>query len=113
MNTTFPKPEGGFYIFPDFEYYREKMHAKGIYTSVEMCDQLLEETGIAMLPGSDFGRQPEELTARIAYVDFNGTRALESAYQYGDKPLGEDFVLKNCGRLIKAFDKLGNWLTDL
>lgn len=113
MNATFPKPEGAFYLFPDFEIYREKLKGKGIFTSVEMCDRILEETGIAMLPGSDFGRQPEELTTRIAYVDFNGAQALEAAYGLGEEPLDEKFVRAQCGRLVKAFDKLGNWMNDL
>lgn len=113
MKITYPKPEGAFYLFPDFEVYREKLKGRGIYTSVEFCEKLLDETGIAMLPGSDFGRQPEELTTRIAYVDFNGTHALEKASEYGNKPLDEPFVKKNCGRLIRAFDKLENWLSEL
>jgi aspartate aminotransferase len=113
LQVTYPKPEGAFYLFPDFEVYREKLKRKGIYTSVEFCEQLLEDTGIAMLPGSDFGRQPEELTTRIAYVDFNGTHALEKASTYGNTPLDTSFVTKNCGRLIRAFDKLENWLAEL
>lgn len=113
MNAIYPKPEGAFYLFPDFEPYRERLISKGMYTSVEFCDRLLDETGVAMLPGSDFGRQPEELTARMAYVDFNGESALEAAYAYGDKPLDDEFIKKHCGRLLKAFDRLGNWLNDL
>jgi aspartate aminotransferase len=113
MNVTYPRPEGAFYLFPDFEHYREKFIRHGIYTSVEFCDRLLDDTGVAMLPGSDFGRQPEELTARMAYVDFNGERALEAAYALGDDAPDEHFVRTHCGRLLRAFDKLGNWLNDL
>jgi aspartate aminotransferase len=110
MHVTFPKPEGAFYIFPNFEYYREKLEQKGIYTSVEFCDHLLEDTGIAMLPGSDFGRQPEELTARIAYVDFDGEKALRSAAAYADQPFDNRFLKLNFKQLLKAFDTLENWL---
>jgi aspartate aminotransferase len=113
LNVTFPKPEGGFYFFCNFEHYREKLISKGIYTSVELCERLLNDIGVAILPGSDFGRQPEELTARIAYVDFNGSKALEAAKLYADNGLDESFVEKNCIRLIRAFDKLGNWLNEL
>ncbi len=113
LNVTFPKPEGAFYIFANFEFYREKLMQKNIYTSVEFCEKLFDDTGVAMLPGSDFGRQPEELTARIAYVDFNGSIALEAAATYSDNGLDEAFVNKYCGRLVHAFEKLGNWLNDL
>lgn len=113
LNVTFPKPEGAFYLFTNFEFYREKLEQKNIYTSVEFCERLFDDTGVAMLPGSDFGRQPEELTTRIAYVDFNGSNALKAAEAYADTVLDDTFVEKNCGRLIRAFDKLGNWLIDL
>ena len=113
MDVSYPRPEGAFYLFPDFERYREKLNRRGIYTSVEFCDRLLEETGVAMLPGSDFGRQPEELTARMAYVDFNGEKALQAALAMGDTPPDDAFVLTHCSRLLRAFDRLGNWLNDL
>ncbi len=65
-------PTGGFYLFPDFSPLKEPLRAKGIRTSRAMCEALLTQTGVAVLPGSDFGRPPEELTARLAYVDFDG-----------------------------------------
>ncbi|MCB0805066.1 MAG: aminotransferase class I/II-fold pyridoxal phosphate-dependent enzyme [Bacteroidales bacterium] len=113
LQITFPKPEGAFYMFPDFDHYREKLHKSGIFTSVEMCDKLLEDTGIAMLPGSDFGRQPEEFTARLAYVDFDGKAALDNASTYGENPLDEQFISKNCVRISQAMDKLEEWVTGL
>ncbi|MBN1340938.1 MAG: aminotransferase class I/II-fold pyridoxal phosphate-dependent enzyme, partial [Bacteroidales bacterium] len=112
MNVTFPEPQGAFYLFPNFEFYRSKLKERGIYTSSELYVRLLDETGVAMLPGSDFGRQPEELTARIAYVDFNGTNALKSASEeYAGATLNGGFVNKNCRKLTDAFDVLGNWLS--
>lgn len=46
-------------------------------TDVELCEQLLNDTGIAILPGSTFGRNPEDLYARLAYVDIDGVLALD------------------------------------
>jgi aspartate aminotransferase len=42
-----------------------------------MCKKILSETGFAMLPGSDFGFKKNKLISRIAFVDFNGTKALK------------------------------------
>ena len=42
------KPEGGFYLFPEFA------NAK-FSSSSEMCADILKKTGVALLPGSDFG----------------------------------------------------------
>ena len=114
INVKIPMPQGAFYLFPDFGVYREKLAGKGIYTSVEMCKALLDETGVAMLPGHDFGREPAELTARIAFVDFDGETALETAYgDYVNREIDELFI-KNCApRLVKAFDLLGDWFSGL
>jgi aspartate/methionine/tyrosine aminotransferase len=61
------KPQGGFYGFLHFDrqYFGDK-------TSVDLCHRVLSETGVALLPGSAFGRDPKELTARMAFVDFDG-----------------------------------------
>ncbi|RMF75912.1 MAG: aminotransferase class I/II-fold pyridoxal phosphate-dependent enzyme, partial [Acidobacteria bacterium] len=61
------RPTGGFYLFPDLGPLREGLAEAGITTSDALCRRLLEETGVGILPGTDFGRPPEELTARIAY----------------------------------------------
>lgn len=113
-HVAVPMPDGAFYLFPDFEYYKEKLKKRNIYTSVELCEALLEETGVAMLPGADFGRQPEELTTRIAYVDFDGKAALEAASNHNNgKSLNGQFVNEISPRLVEAFDKLTEWLRGL
>ena len=108
-----PQPQGAFYFFPSFEYYREKLKKWGILTSVELCNRILNDTGVAMLPGSDFGRQPEELTARIAYVDFNGKEAIEAVNVSNDITLNHSFFQNHCPKVIRAIDKLGEWLQSL
>jgi aspartate aminotransferase len=64
-----------------------------------------------MLPGSDFGRDQSELTCRIAYVDFDGKRALEYADKHPD--LGNGFMDEVSPNIKCAIEKLGNWLCDL
>lgn len=114
MKLTMPKPEGAFYLFPDFGYYRLKFREKGVLTSGEMCKYIFDKTGIALLPGSDFGRPPEELTARLAYVDFDGAKALEASMKiFNNTDLDESFALLYAARLVKAFDMLGKWLNNL
>ncbi len=109
-----PAPQGAFYIFPDFESYREKLKAKDIYTSSEMSAHLLSETGIALLPGTDFGCEPEELTARIAFVNFNGAEAIKGAAEdYRNKDLDEDFIKKFCPDVHEAAERLCQWLESL
>ena len=112
MHVDIPMPQGAFYLFPDFGVYREALAKKGICTSVELCNTLLEETGIAMLPGYEFGREPAELTARIALVDFNGKEALEAASGAGNNNgIDDAFIRTHAPRLATAFDRMAEWFS--
>ena len=114
MHISIAVPHGAFYLFPDFGVYRDALAGKGIYTSVEMCNTLLEETGIAMLPGYEFGRDPDELTARIALVDFNGEEALQAASTiYLDKDIDDLFLQTYTPRLTEAFTRMKEWFRGI
>jgi aspartate aminotransferase len=43
---------GTFYLLPNVE---AAMRAKGLATDLELCERLLDETGVALVPGSAFG----------------------------------------------------------
>jgi aspartate aminotransferase len=106
-----PKPQGGFYLFPHFDFYKERLLARGLVDSSKLCDRLLEETGVALLPSFDFGRPSEELTARLSYVDFDGAKALEVAQsKYKDKNLDQKFMQECCTDLLEAIDKIVEWV---
>ncbi len=114
INVKLPMPHGAFYLFPDLGVYRDRLAKRGILTSVEMCKTLLEETGVAMLPGHDFGREPAELTARLAFVDFDGESALKAASgEYLDKEIDESFIRTYTPRLIEAISLLTDWFSAL
>ncbi|WP_192036932.1 pyridoxal phosphate-dependent aminotransferase [Halomonas sp. YLGW01] len=72
-------PDGGFYLYPDFEAHREALAKRGITSGSELTQALLEECGVALLPGSAFGAPAERLTARLAYVDFDGEILLDTS----------------------------------
>ena len=65
------RPNGGFYLFPNFDTWRESLAAKGIHTSDDLARHLLSEWRIATLPGTAFGAPPAELSLRLStsYVD--------------------------------------------
>lgn len=69
--------QGGFYLFPDFSPFTEELQSAGINSSDELTRKLLVDTGVALLPGSAFGMRPESLTARLAFVDFDGSQILD------------------------------------
>ncbi len=114
MGGVVQKPEGAFYLFPDFSGFKDALAGRDIKTSQALCQSLLEQTGVAILPASDFGFMPDHLGARLAFVDFDGAAALDLAgNQYADHELDERFVAEACPRLISAMDKIAQWLEDL
>ena len=111
-NIQLPTPQGGFYLFPSFEPLKEQLLEKGISTSSELCQCLLMETGVATLPGVEFGRPESELTARLAFVDFDGARVLVNAETVPlDVELPDGFLESNCHRVLLATEAICNWLT--
>lgn len=106
------RPEGGFYLFTDFSAQREALQARSITSAATLCTRLLDETGVAVLPGSDFGRPASELTVRMAYVDFDGTKALSGSAEIPlDQELGPDFLDHYCLKVTTAIRKLCAWAT--
>jgi aspartate aminotransferase len=105
------EPEGAFYLFADFSPLRERLAARGVEDSTTLCDCLLEEAGVATLPGVSFARPPEELTARLAYVDFDGARALAASENIPlDQPLPSDFPQRWCERTLQGVQRIADWV---
>ncbi|MBN2160350.1 MAG: pyridoxal phosphate-dependent aminotransferase [Spirochaetes bacterium] len=105
-------PEGGFYLFPDFSPYRDHLEKRGITGGAEqLCERLLEETGVAVLPGSAFARPPDELSARMAYVDFDGAKALTASETVPlDRPLPDNFSKQIGSNVIQAVEIMIEWI---
>lgn len=103
-------PVGGFYLLAGFESFRGKLSERGIVTSEQLCQVVLRETGVAFLPGSDFGLPADQLCVRMAFVDFDGRKALVSLESQAEDP---DFVECNCPRLVDACQRLDQWLQAL
>ncbi len=108
------QPDGGFYLFPSFRPFKDSILAKGIKTNQQLSEKLLNETGVAALPGSDFGRPDYKLTMRMAYVDFDGDAALNAAREIKplDGELDEAFLRMYCTRVTTAMDRVGDWVSQ-
>lgn len=66
------RPEGGFYIAPNFDQFKPGLERLGIETSADLARYLLERHAIAALPGKDFGIPEKTQTLRLStsYLDF-------------------------------------------
>ena len=102
-------PQGGFYVFPNFSLYRSQFAQRGIHTSTQMCKQLLEDTGVAILPGVAFGRPETEMSCRIAFVDFDGKRILEEM-THEHETIDHNFLEKYCPSVLEGIAKLCQWV---
>lgn len=106
------RPEGGFYLFLDFGLVADRLRARGLRTSADLCKKLLADTGVAILPGQAFARPEQELTARLAYVDFDGARALAAGETISaDQPLPAGFVEQYCYNVITATRLIADWVS--
>lgn len=99
-------PRGGFYLFPDFGPLAASLAARGLAGGEVLCERLLQETGVAILPGSDFGRPVGDLSARLAYVDFDGEAALAAVAAAPDAPLDEAWLRRHAPRVLTAIERL-------
>jgi aspartate/methionine/tyrosine aminotransferase len=93
---------GGFYLFPNFTNLCEEAD------SVGFCRQVLQETGVALLPGSSFGRPSNELTARLCFVDFDGAQALKHVELHGE--IAEEHLDILFPRMLQGMERLMTWV---
>jgi len=98
------KPEGGFYLFPEFTN-------ANFSSSSDMCKNILEETGVALLPGSDFGLSTNKMLARLSYTDFDGASFLKGTT--GSKKLDNDHIKKYAPNIVEGVFKLKKWSNSL
>jgi aspartate aminotransferase len=97
---------GGFYLFVSAEPKRKMLERRGIKDSATLAEIMLEEIGVAVLPGSDFGRPAGEFTFRLAFVDFDGEQALHLI----DSNLeSEDFINRCCQDIKIGIEQLNNY----
>ena len=97
-------PQGGFYLMPEFLNSKFK-------TSSEMCDDILSKSGVALLPGSDFGFKPDKMLARLSFTDFDGDIFLKNIT--GSKKLDDDLIKKYAPNIVEGTKKLAEWHKNL
>ena len=94
------KPQGGFYLMPEFLNKKFK-------SSSEMCDSILNDTGVALLPGSDFGFDETKMLARLSFTDFDGQEFMNKIED--NQKIENDHIANLAPKIIKGVDKLKKW----
>lgn len=107
-------PTGAFYLWLDFTPFKDRLEARRIQGGAALCNRLLEEANVAILPGGSFARSRNDLTARLAYVDFDGARALAASESTPlHDPLPLQFTEQYCARTIRGVEAIANWFSRL
>ena len=94
------KPQGGFYLMPEFLN-------KKFNSSTEMCDDILNKTGVALLPGSDFGFDQNRMLARLSFTDFDGKKFMEEIED--NTKIDDTLINELAPKIVEGVDKLKKW----
>ena len=97
-------PQGAFYLMPEFPNKKYK-------TSTELCEKILDETGVAMLPASDFGFSPKKMLTRLCYIDFDGSAFLNASIN--GKAIDNKIIEKYAPNVVEGTKRLSNWAKNL
>ncbi|MBF0289148.1 MAG: aminotransferase class I/II-fold pyridoxal phosphate-dependent enzyme [SAR324 cluster bacterium] len=111
MHLNCPKPEGGFYLFPDFNNYGHSLKAQGIITSAQIANTMLQEANVAFLPASDFYLPATNLGVRVASVDYDGEKVLNEFP--GIENMTPEATQHLFPNLVKGCDQLETFLKQL
>jgi len=98
------KPQGGFYLMPEFLN-------KKFNSSSEMCDSILNDTGVALLPGNDFGFDQKKMLARLSFTDFDGQEFMSKIED--NQKIDNDHIVNFAPKIIEGVDKLKKWSESL
>ena len=90
-----------FYLMPEF-------FVKKFSTSEEMCNNILKETGVALLPGSDFGFSKKRMIARLSFTDFDGNEFMKNKNE--NKKIDLSLISKFAPKIIEGTKRLKEWV---
>jgi len=84
------------------EFLNEKFNS-----SAEMCDSILNDTGVALLPGSDFGFDQNKMLARLSFTDFDGQKFMNKIHI--NQKIDNDIINEFAPKITEGVDKLKKW----
>lgn len=116
LNIQCPKPQGGFYIMPNFNKWQKQLAKIGVTTSSELAFYLLEHYRIASLPGEHFGLPADNLALRFSssFIDLESDAQAKKILKHWFSDLSKDALMQNHHpQLRKAIGQLQKFLENL
>ena len=99
-NIIMNKSMGGFYLMPEFIN-------KSFSNSNKMCDDILKKTGVALLPGADFGLAENKMLARLSFTDFDGAIFMKKLKK--DEKVDYKSITTFAPKIVEGTKKLKEW----
>jgi aspartate aminotransferase len=105
--ATCRPPEGGFYLYPDFDALRPGLAGLGVHTGREFMDLLLDRFGVGVLAGAEFGDDQNALRFRLATSLLYGNDDDQRLVSLdSEQPLALPWIADSLDRLSGALDEL-------
>ncbi len=114
VQTT--KPEATFYLLADFNFYESDFEVNKILTSQKFSETLmLHPYHTAIVGGDSLVLERNDFSARIAFIDYNGAKAIENYQNSPPKNLSEqtEFVKSNAPKVVNGIIMLEKYFNDL
>ena len=100
-NVLISKPQGGFYIMPEF------LNKKFI-SSEKLCEEILDKTGVAALPGSDFGFNSDKMITRLSFTDFDGKEFMNNISE--NTNIDDKLINTHAPKIVEGTKRLKAWV---
>ncbi|MFQ6678354.1 MAG: pyridoxal phosphate-dependent aminotransferase [Fidelibacterota bacterium] len=116
LGFEIPKPSGGFYLYPSFKNWKDTLKKMGIFSCTDLSTYLLSNYGIASLPGSAFGDNPENLALRLStsFLDMETDEQaaqIVKAYEMDNNP--NSFIQNHHPRVALFLKKMSEFFSKI
>jgi len=102
-NIVMNKPMGGFYLLPEFLN-------KKFDNSSMLCEEILTNLNIALLPGSDFGFDEKRMVVRLSFTDFDGDLFMRNINEKSD--INDELIKLYAPKIVEGVNKLKSWVEN-
>ena len=110
------KPDATFYLLADFNAFSTELRKANITTSQKLSESLIVHPyHTAIVGGDSLVLERTDFSARIAYVDYNGTKVLQNYLNNEPKTSSErmEFVKNNAPKMVAGIEMIGRFFKNL
>ena len=107
VKTT--KPDATFYLLADFNYYATDLQKSKIFTSQKLSESLIiHPYHTAIVGGDSLVLERTDFSARIAYVDYDGSKVYQNYLDNTPQTASEkeEFVKNNAPKVVAGIDMI-------